>query len=448
MKIALLFPTFVAALGGLLFGYDFMVMKSAMQFLIIEFRMTPAMQEWTVRFELIGCIFGALIIGRQGDFYGRRTMLMLLAFLFLISAIGSGVINNFMSFLVLRFIAGVTVGGLSVLSPVYIAEISPPNLRGRLVAAFPLAIVIGIIAALLSEIYFMDTGANNWRFMLIAGAVPALLFFLLLFFIPESLRWLMQKGYEREARFIIRKINPNVDKDQVIQEIKDSIDIDIMARHIYLFKQPYLRVVLMGIVIAMLYQFTGINTIINYAAGISKSDGISTHILHYTMVIIGLTNLVFTIIAMFYIDKIGRKKLLHFGSIGMAICLSLLAIHFITGIQPGYLLVLLLIGFIGFFAGSQGVVFWVVLSEMFPYNIRTRGASLVLFSFWAFNIITLSLFSYIDIHLGIGTAFALCAIVTFCGYFIVRKFLYETNGKSLEEMEIDLMKKTPMVRES
>jgi sugar porter (SP) family MFS transporter len=443
MKIALLFPTFVAALGGLLFGYDFMVVKSAMQFFIMEFRLTPAMQEWTVRSELIGCIFGALIIGRQGDFYGRRTMLMLLAFLFLVSAIGSGVINNFMSFLVLRFIAGIAVGGLSVLSPIYISEISPPGLRGRLVAAFPLAIVIGILAALISEAFFMDTGANNWRFMLIAGAVPALLFFLLLFFIPESPRWLMQKGFERESRYIIYKLNPQVNRDQVSQEIQDSINIDIMARHAYLFQQPYLRVVLIGIVIAMLYQFTGINTLLNYASDISRSDGISANILHYAMVIIGLTNLVFTIIAISYIDKIGRKKLLLIGSIGMAITLSIFAILFIARLQPDYLLVLLLIGFTGFFAASQGVVIWVLLSEMFPYNIRTRGASLVLFSFWLFNIITISLFPYIGMQLGIGTVFVLCAIVTFAGYFFIRKYLIETKGKSLEGMEIDLMKKTP-----
>jgi MFS family permease len=160
------------------------------------------------------------------------------------------------------------------------------------------------------------------------------------------------------------------------------------------------------------------------------------------MVIIGLTNLFFTIIAMFFIDKTGRKKLLQIGSIGMAISLSLLAILLMSGLQPGYRVVVLLIGFIGFFAASQGIVIWVLLSEMFPYNIRTRGASLVLFSFWAFNILTLSLFPYIDMKLGIGTSFVLSALVTVAGYFFIRKFLDETRGKSLEVMEIDLLKKT------
>jgi sugar porter (SP) family MFS transporter len=447
MKITLLFPTFVAAMGGLLFGYDFMVVKSAMQFFIIEFRLTPAMQEWMIRVEIIGCIFGALIIGRQGDFYGRRTMLMLLAFLFLVSAIGSGVINNYSSFLVLRFVAGFAVGGLSVLSPIYISEISPPKLRGRMVATFPVAIVIGILAALISETFFIDAGANNWRFMLIAGAVPALFFFLLLFFIPESPRWLMQKGFDRESRYIIYKLNPQVNRDQVSQEIQDSINIEIMARNAYLVQQPYLRVVLIGVVIAMLYQFTGINILLNYASDVSMPDGNSANILQYSMVIVGLTDLVFAIVAMSYIDKIGRKKLLLIGSIGMAITLFLFAIIYLAGLQSGYFLVLLLIGITGFFAASQGVVIWVLLSEMFPYNIRARGAALVLFSFWFFNIITLSLFPYIDKQLGIGTSFVLCAIVTFAGYFFIRKYLIETKGKTLEAMEIDLLKKTPELKE-
>jgi len=277
--------------------------------------------------------------------------------------------------------------------------------------------------------------------MFISGGCLAIIFSLLIFFIPESPRWLMQKGQERVARFIIRQINPDGDRDQIVKEIKESINIEIMAAHTYLFQQPYLKLVLTGIVIGIFAQLTGITAIMHYAPDILKSAGFSSASHNAPLLIIGLTSLVSTLIAILFIDKIGRIKLLMVGSVGIAVSLSLLAIFIFTGLEINYILSFLLIGFIGFFFVSQGTVIWVYLSELFPYNIRTRGVSLGLSSSWLFYMIIWYFFPKIEKELEIGIVFALFAMATFGSYFFYRKFVFETKGKSLEELERQIIKK-------
>ncbi|MCX6250026.1 MAG: sugar porter family MFS transporter [Bacteroidetes bacterium] len=441
MKKTLLLYTFVAALGGLVFGFDTAVINGAMPFFVKHFDLTHAMQGWAVSSALIGCIIGAFFIGRPGDIFGRRYMLKVLSVLFIVSSIGTGLAVNLSMFVIFRFIAGLAIGGASVLSPMYISEIAPARQRGRLTATFQLAIVIGILVAFFSDYLLIDTGPANWRWMFMAGLLPGLALFILLYFVSESPRWLVKVGRMEEALAVIRSVSHETDPDQTLQEIRGSIDNEIMGKNIYLFRKPYLKLVLIGIAVGMFNQFTGINIIMYYATDIFRSAGFSTNSAIGQTVLIGLTNLVFTIIAMSIIDKIGRKTLLLIGSLGMTFFLGLFAYLFKTGNGGEFLLLGLLIGFIAFFAASQGAVIWVLLSEMFPNNIRARGTSLGSFSHWFFNALLSFLFPVVTGSFGVSNAFAFYAIATFISFFFFFFLLKETKGRSLEELEKHMLGK-------
>jgi sugar porter (SP) family MFS transporter len=440
MKRALLVYTLVAALGGLLFGFDTAVINGAMPFFTGYFGLDKAMQGWAVSAALIGCIIGALFIGRPGDIFGRRTMLRALALLFLVSAIGSGLAHNLTVFVIFRIIGGLAIGGSSVLSPMYISEIAPARQRGRLTITFQMAIVIGILVAFFSDYLLLNTGPDNWRWMFMVGALPALVFFVLLFFVSRSPRWLVKTGRIEEARMVLIKVNAVEDCEQTINEIRESIDNEIINKSIYLFKKPYLKLVLIGFAVGMFNQLTGINIIMYYATDIFRSAGFSTGSAIGQTVIIGCTNLIFTIVAMTIIDRIGRKKLLLTGAIGMAVFLGLFAYAFISKNIGGYLLLVMLIGFIGFFAASQGAVIWVLLSEMFPNNIRARGSAIGSFSHWFFNALLTFLFPVIAAATGIGNIFLFYALATIISFFFFKRFLMETKGKSLEQLEKVVLK--------
>ncbi len=437
MNKSLYLYTFVAALGGLLFGFDTAVINGAIPFFTEHFGLTDAMKGWAVSSALIGCVVGALAVGKPGDYFGRRLVLRALALLFLISAIGSGTAWSFSSFIIFRVIGGLAIGGASVLSPLYIAEIAPAAFRGRLAVTFQLAIVTGILVAFFSDYLLLNTGINNWRWMFISGALPALVFFVLLFFVSQSPRWLVMKGDIVQARRVLKEVNPETETEQLIKEIQNSVDTEVLGKSVYLFKKPYLKLVLIGIAIGMFNQFTGINIVMYYTTDIFRTAGFSTNSAILQTVIIGVTNLVFTLIAMRLIDKIGRKRMLLTGSIGMTFFLTLFAFAFISGMKS-VALVIMLVGFVAFFSSSQGAVIWVLLSEMFPNNIRARGASIGSFSHWFFNAITVFLFptiaAYFSNGKGIGYIFLFYAVATLISFFFFRKFLFETNGRKLEEM--------------
>lgn len=431
--------TIVAALGGLLFGFDTAVINGAMPFFTDYFDLTEAMQGWAVSSALVGCIIGALFIGKPGDQFGRRSMLRFLALLFLVSALGTGLASNLTWFVVFRFIGGLAVGGSSVLSPMYISEISPPEQRGRLTITFQLAIVIGILVAFFSDYLLLNTGANNWRWMFLMEGLPALLFFGLLFMVSKSPRWLVKSGEIDAARKVIREVNPHTDCEKLLDEIKESIDNEVISKNIYLFKKPYVKLVFIGIMVGFFNQFTGINIIMYYATDIFRSVGFSTDSAIGQTVIIGLTNLLFTLIAMRVIDRVGRKSLLLVGSLGMTLFLALFAWAYITEATQNFMLLGFLILFIAFFASSQGAVIWVLLAEMFPNNIRSRGTAIGSFSHWFFNGLTAFLFPVIVGAFtggkGIGYVFGFYAIITFLSFFYFKRKLVETKGKSLEELE-------------
>jgi len=440
MKRALLIYTFVAALGGLLFGFDTAVINGAMPFFTEFFGLDKTGQGWAVSSALLGCILGALFVGKPGDIFGRRYMLRILAVLFLVTALGTGLSSDFTLFVIFRFIGGLAIGGASVLSPMYISEIAPARLRGRLAATFQLAIVIGILVAFFSDYLLLGAGSDNWRWMFIAGGFPALIFFVLLFFVRRSPRWLVKTGRIEEARATILAVNPETDVEGILTEIRESINSEVMNKSMYLFKKPYLKLVLIGIAVGMFNQFTGINIIMYYATDIFRSAGFTTGSAIGQTVIIGMTNLIFTLVAMTSIDRVGRKTLLLTGSIGMTLFLAIFAFAFLSGHTGGFMLLALLIGFIGFFAASQGAVIWVLLSEMFPNNIRARGSAIGSFSHWFFNALLSFLYPIVAGMVGVGYVFIFYAVATFISFFFFKKYLIETKGKSLEELEKHMLK--------
>jgi len=435
VKHTLYLYTFVAALGGLLFGFDTAVISGTIPFITDFFNLNDTLLGYAVSSALIGCVIGAISVGKPGDLFGRRTMLRVMAVLFFISAVGTGLANSLNIFVIFRFIGGLAVGGASVLSPMYISEISPAKTRGRFVATAQLAIVIGILTAFFSNYLLVETGENNWRFMFLAEGIPALVFFILLFFVSRSPRWLVKMDRIDEAKSVIRSVNPDADVEKVIDEIVQSIDKEVFAHSIVLFKKPYLRLVLIGIIVGMFNQLTGINAIMYYAPSIFKSAGFADNSALMQTVLIGATNLIFTIIAMSVIDKLGRKFLLILGACGMSIFLGLFASTYLREAFEGHLLLVYLIGFAAFFASSQGVVIWVILSEMFPNNIRARAASIGSFSVWSFNALTTFLFPIAAGKFGIGYIFIFYSIATAISLVFFIKYLVETSGKSLEELE-------------
>lgn len=441
MRRYLYFVTFVAALGGLMFGFETAVINGAIYYVAEHFALTGFMKGFVVSTALAGSVVGAFFIGKPGDKFGRRYMLKIMAALFLFSMIGTGLATNIWIFVFARFLGGIAVGGASVLTPMYISEVSPPKLRGRLVATSQLAIVTGILVAFFSD-YFIDSVLNgSWRWMFLAGIFPSAIFWALLFFISRSPRWLIKKGHEQEARQVIRKVNPAEDEEFLVQSIKDSLKLEAEGKKVRLFNPPYLRLAIIGILIGMFNQFAGINVIMYYSTDIFREAGFSGESALFQSVLIGVTNLLFTIIAMTFIDRFGRKFLLYTGAIGMTVFLGLFSWAFISETTSGFILLGLLIGYIAFFAFSQGAVIWVILSEMFPNSVRARGTAIGSFSHWFFNFVIALLFPVISSAIGTGYVFIFFTVATALSLLFYKFALVETKGKSLEEIEKMMLNK-------
>jgi sugar porter (SP) family MFS transporter len=441
--------TIASALGGLLFGYDTVIINGAMLDLVKYFHLTPAIQGWTVSSALVGCILGTIVIGKPGDIFGAQRLLQLLAVLFLSSSIGCGLAPTIDVFILFRFIGGLAIGGASVLCPVYISEISPPKHRGLLASTFQLAIVSGILLSLISNYLLLNIGDQNWRWMLFSGALPAIAFFITLFFIRKSPRWLVKKGRIEEARKNIEDLSMHeIDTEQTLKEIEESINIENAGKQVNLFKRPYRRIVFIGIIVAIFSQLTGIAVVFYYSAQIFSIAGFSSDTSMLQSVILGVTNLIFTLLAMSVIDKVGRKKLLLVGLLGMVAVLGLFGYGLLSGNIQGLWLVVLLVAYIAFFASSMGVVIWVLLSEMFPNIIRARGASIGSSANWVVNA-TLNFFFPVVIgffgttqaaqQTGMSVAFIFFSVFTFLGFLYVNKYLIETKGKTLEQIEKEVL---------
>ncbi len=439
MKRKLFLYTLVAAIGGLLYGFDTAVINGALPFFTEHFELSDVMTGWAVSSALLGCVIGAIGIGRPGDRYGRRDMLKISAALFLLSAFGTGLATHIQLFILARFIGGLAVGIASVLSPTYISEIAPASNRGRLIASFQLAVVIGILVAFFVDYLLINTGPNNWRFMFLSESLPALFFLVLLYRVSRSPRWLMKKGQEEEAGKIIMEIMPEEDPEEILTEIRKSLETEKQEKQERLFRKPNLKFTLIGITIGMFAQFTGIAVVMYYATDVFRAAGFSTDSAIGQTVILGLVNLIFTILAMRYIDRLGRRKMLLTGMLSMALFLGMFALEFLFDTFGGGLMLFFLIGFVASFSASMGAVVFVLLAEVFPNRIRSRGVAMGSFAVWIVNGSITFLFPVVagafGDGLGIGLSFAFFSVMTFVGFFIFRKFLFETSNMTLEEIE-------------
>ena len=430
----LLRSTGVAALGGLLFGFDTAVIAGATHALTDAYQLSPAALGLTVASALWGTILGALFAGIPGDRYGRRDSLRVMAILYVISALGCAFAWDWYSLVFFRLIGGLGIGGSSVLGPMYIAEIAPAKWRGRLVGFFQFNVVAGILLAYLSN-YLMGLGgfgAAEWRWKLGVSAAPAILFFLLLFGIPRSPRWLAKKGRTAEARDVLLQIGEE-NADGELQDIVASIDADHGHADEPLFQRKYLLPIFLAVSIGMFNQLSGINAILYYLNDIFAKAGFSKVSGDLQAVAIGATNLLFTMIAMSVIDKLGRRTLLLVGAVGTAICLAGVAFIFSTAQHEDWL-VWLLVGYIAFFAFSQGAVIWVYLGEVFPNRVRAKGQSLGSTTHWVMNAAISGVFPILAKRSG-AVPFMFFSAMMVVQFFVVLSLYPETKGVSLEELQ-------------
>ena len=434
LNATLIKSTVVAALGGLLFGFDTAVISGTTSALTQTYQLSPFLLGVTVFSALFGTVLGAMLAGFPGERFGRRDSLRVMAVLYLVSGLGCAIAWNWYALVIFRFVGGLGVGGSSVLGPMYIAEISPAKLRGRLVGFFQFNVVFGILVAYFSNyvISLQQFGATEWRWELGVTAIPAALFFVMLFTIPRSPRWLVKKGRVAEARAVLQATgDENYEHD--LQEIVASINIEQSQATEKLFTRKYAFPIFLAVSIGVFNQLSGINVILYYLNQIFDYAGFSKVSGNLQAVAIGATNLLFTMIAMSVIDKLGRKTLLLVGAVGTALCLAGVSIIFLSG-QHQNLLVWLLIGYIAFFAFSQGAVIWVYLSEVFPNSVRAKGQSLGSFSHWFMNA-AISLIFPVVAHASGASPFVFFSVMMVVQFFVVWFVYPETKGLSLEEMQ-------------
>ncbi len=437
MNRYLLKGTAVGALGGLLFGFDTAVIAGATHQLTQVYSLTPSELGTTVAIALVGTVIGAMSAGSIGQKFGGRDTLRVMAVLYVVSALGSGLAWSWYALLAARFIGGLGIGGSSVLGPVYIAELAPARWRGRLVGMFQVNIVVGILLAYFSNFVIaqLHLGATEWRWQLGIAALPAVLFLIMLFGIPRSSRWLVTQDRVDEARQVLVMMgSPNSEEE--LKEIVDSIHMERSNKSEPLFAWKYRRPIFLAATIGMFNQLSGINAILYYLNDIFAAAGFSRMSGDLQAVAIGATNLVATLLAMTVIDKLGRKKLLLFGSVGTAICLAGVAAVFFTNSHQAFL-VWLLVAYIAFFAVSQGAVIWVYISEVFPTKVRSKGQSLGSSSHWIMNAAIAFTFPLLAKTSG-AYPFIFFAAMMVVQFFVVLFAYPETKGVTLEQLQRQL----------
>lgn len=425
--------TVVAALGGLLFGFDTAVIAGTTHALSDLYRLTPFMLGVTVAAALWGTVLGSLLAGIPGDRYGRRDSLRIMAVLYIVSSLGCAFAWSWGALVLFRFIGGLGIGGSSVLGPMYIAEIAPARWRGRMVGFFQFNVVLGILLAYLSNFLMGQGGfgAAEWRWKLGVAAVPAVLFLVALLGIPRSPRWLVKKQRVGEASEVLR-LTGEENHEAALAAIVESIDTEHHGNE-PLFSRKYALPIFLAVTIGMFNQLSGINAILYYLNDIFAYAGFSKVSGDLQAVAIGATNLLFTMLAMTVIDRVGRKVMLLVGSVGTAACLAGVAFIFFTH-QYQSLLVWLLVGYIAFFAFSQGAVIWVYISEVFPNRVRAGGQSLGSFSHWFMNALISGIFPLMAATSG-AYPFVFFAVMMVVQFVVVLLLYPETKGLSLEEMQ-------------
>jgi len=450
------FTCMVAALGGLLFGYDTAVISGGIGFLIKRFELDPAQEGWAASCALIGCIIGVAIAGTLSDRLGRKKVLILSAVMFLVSALGTALPRTLEEFIIFRIIGGFGVGAASMTSPMYIAEISPARIRGRMVSVNQFAIVFGMLMVYFVNYFIAAQGSEEWnvqfgwRWMFGSEAIPALLLLILLFLVPESPRWLTKQQRSDEALAILSRADGADHARHELAAIQDAIAHE--SGSIAQLLKPGMRIVLIiGVVLAVLQQVTGINVFLYYAPEIFKKLGTGSHIALLQTIVVGAVNLLFTIIAIWTVDRLGRKPLMIIGSAGMGI--ALMAMGLAVYYQKTELWALIFIlGYIACFALSVGPVTWVILSEIFPTKIRGRAMAIATVCLWAANYVVSQTFPMMNKNEWLVDkfhhAFPFWIYGLFCVVLVVFVCLFvpETKGISLEQIET-IWKRQPSKKE-
>jgi SP family arabinose:H+ symporter-like MFS transporter len=434
------FVTIVAAVGGLLFGYDTAVIAGAIGFLQIKFELSAAMTGWAASSAIWGCVAGAILSGQASDRAGRRKMLMVSAILFAVGSIGSAIPSNLSQFVLARFVGGVGVGAASILSPLYISEIAPAAIRGTLVTIYQVAIVVGInliyiinwlIAGMGGDAWNVNTG---WRYMLGSEVVPSAVFFFLLFLVPESPRWLAGKGKIEEAGKILRKVNGDKQGELILGEIKRTLQEE-KGTFAELFRPGLRKAMIIGIVLDIFSQVTGINSIIYYAPDIFKRAGFGTASAFLQTVIIGAVITLFTFVAMRLVDRVGRRILLLWGVSGMAVFLLAICVLYYFHWTQGPWLLMFILGYIACFGASLGPVPWVIISEIFPNKTRGLAMSVAVLTLWLSIVLVTQFFPMLMEAVGGVFTFGLFMVNSIILVIFIWKKVPETKGKTLEEIE-------------
>ena len=443
VNLMVILSSIIAALAGLLAGFDTGVISGALEFIAKEFKLGTVGQESVVSMVLVGGVFGALLNGALAERLGRKNMVLSAAVLYILGSLGSAFSPEPITLQVSRFMLGLAIGGASASAPLYIAEVSPASIRGSLVTLFQLAITVGILAAYFVDLAFTDSG--NWRFMLGSSVIPAVLLLSGMIFLPNSPRWLIKTGKTEKARGILTRIykGDSTEADREIKDIKEVLTIESKGSFSDLFKSPVSGALFIAVGLFIVQQFVGINTVIYYAPSIFKEAGMeSARADIWATVSVGTVNVLATFIAIWLIDKVGRKPLMYAGLIGMVLSLSGLGIAFLTehgsGSEIGNITVAAVWIYIACFAFSFGPIPWLMMTEIFPLNVRGRAVSIATMTSWGCNLIVSFTFLSLLKAIGPSYTFWLYAAVGIIGFIFVWTKVPETKGKSLEEIEEDL----------
>ena len=452
------FICLVSAMGGLLFGYDWVVIGGAKPFyeVFFDIEKSPEQQGLAMSIALAGCLVGAMVSGSLADRLGRKPLLLLSAFIFLITAYATGAFDSFTYFLIARFIGGIAIGIASGLSPMYIAEIAPSNIRGKLVSLNQLTIVLGILGAQIVNYLIaepMSAGTlippadswnvlQGWRWMFWSAAFPAAAFLILAFFIPESPRWLAMKKRTGQATAILTKIGGPAYATAELEAVNKTEEKSKSSKQgglKVLFSKPYRLVLFLGIVIAVFQQWCGTNVIFNYAQEIFSNAGYDLGEMLFNIVLTGITNVIFTFVAIYSVDKLGRKKLMLTGAGGLAVIYAILGTCYWMHVT-GFFMIILVVAAIACYAMTLGPVTWVLIAEIFPNRVRAVAVATCTFALWVGSFTLTYTFPLLNNALGSYGTFWIYAAVCLAGFVIFAIKLPETKGKSLEQLENELVK--------
>ncbi|MCM8568617.1 sugar porter family MFS transporter [Gramella jeungdoensis] len=425
-----------AALAGFLFGFDTVVISGADKQLQELWGTSDAFHGSVVMaMALWGTVVGAIFGGIPTNKIGRKNTLLIIGVLYFVSALGSALVNDPVSFAVFRFLGGLGVGASTIAAPAYVSEIAPANQRGKLVSLYQFNIVLGILIAFLSNYLLRNTGAQPWRWMVGVEAVPALVYIMFVVFIPRSPRWLISKGREKEAQKVLHIINPDINVREKLAEIKHQAETEKTGENIFMKK--YRFPLILAFLVAFFNQLSGINAFLYYAPRIFESAGLGESTALLSSIGIGVVNLLFTLLGVFLIDRLGRKQLMLIGSIGYIISLSLVAAAFFLN-WGGLWVPIFLFLFIAAHAIGQGAVIWVFISEIFPNRLRASGQAFGSSTHWVLAAIIPSLIPFLFSSIGPGYVFAFFAFMMLLQLFFVIFMMPETKGKSLEELSEEL----------